>query len=120
MGDPGNKLAAVTLDARTTLASLLSLLRGACCALSVPSCLLLTRHVRGWLQLSHLGGSLGFYSGNVQELLEDVAELKPHIFVSVPRLWNRIYDKVGANRAAAAPFAATRLYPRATATTYDS
>lgn len=46
------------------------------------------------LQLTHLGGSLGFYSGNVQELLEDVVELKPHIFVSVPRLWNRIYDKV--------------------------
>lgn len=29
-------------------------------------------------------------------LLDDIVELKPHIFVSVPRLWNRIYDKVMA------------------------
>ncbi len=42
----------------------------------------------------HLGTSVGFYSGNVLELLDDVAALKPHVFVSVPRLWNRIYDKV--------------------------
>ncbi|KAI8468294.1 MAG: hypothetical protein J3K34DRAFT_427744 [Monoraphidium minutum] len=42
----------------------------------------------------HLGGSIGFYSGNVQELLDDVMALRPHIFVSVPRLWNRIYDRV--------------------------
>ncbi|KIZ03320.1 hypothetical protein MNEG_4636 [Monoraphidium neglectum] len=42
----------------------------------------------------HMGGSIGFYSGNVQELLDDVMVLKPHIFVSVPRLWNRIYDRV--------------------------
>ena len=31
---------------------------------------------------------------SLQELLDDVVELKPNIFVSVPRLWNRIYDKV--------------------------
>lgn len=30
----------------------------------------------------------------VQTLLEDVQELKPTIFISVPRLYNRIYDKV--------------------------
>jgi len=44
----------------------------------------------------HLGGSIGFYSGNVQELLDDVLALRPNIFVSVPRLWNRIYDRVMA------------------------
>jgi long-subunit acyl-CoA synthetase (AMP-forming) len=26
--------------------------------------------------------------------LDDIAELKPTVFCSVPRLWNRIYDKV--------------------------
>ncbi len=31
-----------------------------------------------------------------QELLDDVLTLKPHLFVSVPRLWNRIYDRVMA------------------------
>eukprot|EP00983_Pelagomonas_calceolata_P134916 1162105-Pelagomonas_calceolata.AAC.10 len=34
------------------------------------------------------------FSGNVPDLLDDVLALRPHIFVSVPRLWNRIYDKV--------------------------
>ena len=29
-----------------------------------------------------------------QELLDDILELRPQIFVSVPRLWNRIYDRV--------------------------
>ena len=34
------------------------------------------------------------YRGNVEGLLDDILELKPHVFCSVPRLWNRIYDKV--------------------------
>lgn len=29
----------------------------------------------------------------MQALLDDIEELKPTIFLSVPRLWNRIYDK---------------------------
>jgi long-subunit acyl-CoA synthetase (AMP-forming) len=32
----------------------------------------------------------------VLELLEDIQELRPTLFSSVPRLWNRIYDKVMA------------------------
>ncbi|KAL3160851.1 hypothetical protein ABBQ38_009253 [Trebouxia sp. C0009 RCD-2024] len=40
--------------------------------------------------------SVGFYRGNVLELLDDIQELKPHMFCSVPRLWNRIYDRVTA------------------------
>jgi long-subunit acyl-CoA synthetase (AMP-forming) len=39
------------------------------------------------------GVCVGFYRGNVLELLDDVAELKPTVFTSVPRLYNRIYDK---------------------------
>ncbi|KAF0692233.1 Aste57867_16670 [Aphanomyces stellatus] len=48
-----------------------------------------------------LGIGAGFYRGDVLLLLDDIAELKPHIFVSVPRLFNRIYDKViqGVNTA---------------------
>ena len=34
--------------------------------------------------------------GNVEGLLDDILELKPHVFCSVPRLWNRIYDRVMA------------------------
>ncbi|CAK4693707.1 unnamed protein product [Aphanomyces euteiches] len=40
------------------------------------------------------GGSIGFYQGNPLKLTEDLAELRPTIFTSVPRLLNKIYDKV--------------------------
>mmetsp|Transcript_11365 Transcript_11365/g.28825 ORF Transcript_11365/g.28825 Transcript_11365/m.28825 type:complete len:526 (+) Transcript_11365:576-2153(+) len=47
-------------------------------------------------QLTQNGVSIGFYSGDVLKLLDDIAELKPTIFISVPRLWNRIFDKINA------------------------
>ncbi|KAG0361497.1 hypothetical protein BC939DRAFT_442872 [Gamsiella multidivaricata] len=37
---------------------------------------------------------IGYYQGDTLKLLDDVAVLQPTIFVSVPRLFNRIYDKV--------------------------
>ena len=40
------------------------------------------------------GGSVGFFRGNILWLLEDMALLRPTIFPSVPRLLNRIQDKV--------------------------
>jgi len=42
----------------------------------------------------HFGAAIGFYAGDVAALLDDVQALRPTIFCSVPRLWNRIYDKV--------------------------
>ncbi|KAL8272270.1 hypothetical protein Esti_003787 [Eimeria stiedai] len=41
-----------------------------------------------------LGGRVGFYSGNTQKLLDDVQKLQPTIFCSVPRLFQRIEDRV--------------------------
>ncbi|KAJ3160770.1 Long chain acyl-CoA synthetase 7 peroxisomal [Geranomyces variabilis] len=41
-----------------------------------------------------VGGAIGFYHGDTTALLEDMQILKPTIFPSVPRLLNRIYDKV--------------------------
>ena len=41
------------------------------------------------------GGKIGFYRGDVKLLIEDIQALKPTMFVSVPRLLNRVYDKVG-------------------------
>jgi long-chain acyl-CoA synthetase len=41
-----------------------------------------------------VGVSIGYYSGDPLKLLDDLAELKPHFFPSVPRLFNRIYDKI--------------------------
>lgn len=38
----------------------------------------------------------GFYQGDVMKLKEDLAELKPTIMISVPRLFNRFYDGMQA------------------------
>jgi long-chain acyl-CoA synthetase len=35
-----------------------------------------------------------FFQGDTAKLLDDIAELKPTVFCSVPRLFNRIFDKV--------------------------
>ncbi|KAL4239460.1 Long-chain-fatty-acid--CoA ligase 5 [Mactra antiquata] len=41
-----------------------------------------------------LGARLGFSSGDVKLLTDDLQALKPTLFCTVPRLLNRIYDKV--------------------------
>ena len=38
------------------------------------------------------GCKIGFYSGDPTKLLDDLKVLKPTLFPSVPRLFNRIYD----------------------------
>lgn len=43
------------------------------------------------------GVQIGFFSGDVKLLMDDLATLKPTIFPSVPRLLNRIYDAVQAD-----------------------
>lgn len=40
------------------------------------------------------GGQIGFFRGDVKLLLDDMQTLRPTMFFSVPRLLNRIYDKV--------------------------
>lgn len=42
-----------------------------------------------------VGARIGFFRGDVKELVNDIQALKPTVFVSVPRLLNRVYDKVG-------------------------
>lgn len=39
-------------------------------------------------------GAIGVYSGDMAKLLDDIKFLRPTVFVSVPRLFNRINDKV--------------------------
>ncbi|CAI9776320.1 unnamed protein product [Fraxinus pennsylvanica] len=46
------------------------------------------------ISVVYFGGASGFYQGDNLKLLEDMAVLKPTIFCSVPRLYNRIYDGV--------------------------
>ncbi len=52
------------------------------------------RVVQMWI--TYVGGSIGFFQGDTLKLLDDIAVLKPTVFASVPRLYNRIYDKVFA------------------------
>ncbi|CRG93020.1 acyl-CoA synthetase, putative [Plasmodium gallinaceum] len=40
------------------------------------------------------GIRIGYYSGNIQALIEDIQVLKPSIFISVPRLYNRIHERI--------------------------
>ena len=40
------------------------------------------------------GGSIGYYQGNPLKLIEDCGVLKPTLFPSVPRLFNKIYAKI--------------------------
>lgn len=40
------------------------------------------------------GMKVGFFSGNVQKITEDLGVLKPTLFPSVPRLYNRIFGKI--------------------------
>lgn len=40
------------------------------------------------------GSSIGYYSGDPLKLMEDLQALRPTVFPSVPRLFNRIYDKI--------------------------
>jgi len=40
------------------------------------------------------GASVGFYQGNIVELFNDIATLKPTFLVGAPRVWSRLYDKM--------------------------
>ena len=40
------------------------------------------------------GCQVGFYRGDVKLLMDDIGALKPTVFPTVPRLLNRVYDKV--------------------------
>ncbi|KAL6046229.1 medium-chain fatty acid-CoA ligase faa2 [Balamuthia mandrillaris] len=44
--------------------------------------------------LLYLGVGIGFFQGSVAKLMDDLAELKPSIFCGVPRVYERIHDKV--------------------------
>ncbi|XP_058208512.1 long chain acyl-CoA synthetase 6, peroxisomal isoform X2 [Rhododendron vialii] len=43
---------------------------------------------------AHYGVAVGFYQGDNLKLMDDMATLRPTIFCSVPRLYNRIYSGI--------------------------
>jgi len=58
----------------------------------LPSAHILERIVASTIVF--FGASFGYYSGDVRKLFDDIALLKPTLFVTVPRLLGRLYDKV--------------------------
>ncbi|XP_044500080.1 long chain acyl-CoA synthetase 6, peroxisomal-like isoform X2 [Mangifera indica] len=42
----------------------------------------------------YFGASVGFYQGDSMKLMDDLAALRPTVFCSVPRLYNRIYASI--------------------------
>lgn len=42
-----------------------------------------------------VGGAVGFYTGDMHRLTDDFKALRPTVMPAVPRVLNRIYDKVG-------------------------
>ncbi|XP_055854860.1 long-chain-fatty-acid--CoA ligase 1 isoform X2 [Episyrphus balteatus] len=47
----------------------------------------------------YVGGAVGFYSGDIRELTNDLKALKPTVMPAVPRLLNRVYDKIQVDLA---------------------
>lgn len=45
------------------------------------------------------GAAVGFYSGNIRDLTQDLKALRPTIMPAVPRLLNRVYDKFQSDLA---------------------
>ncbi|KAK8572978.1 hypothetical protein V6N13_048549 [Hibiscus sabdariffa] len=43
------------------------------------------------INLAHFGVAVGFYQGDTMKLMDDLVALRPTLFCSVPRLYNRIY-----------------------------
>lgn len=42
-----------------------------------------------------VGMRVGYYSGNISMIFEDMKELQPTILICVPRILNKIHEKVG-------------------------
>lgn len=47
-----------------------------------------------FLHITYVGGKVGMFGGDVLKIKDDLAILKPTIFVSVPRLFNKFYDTI--------------------------
>jgi long-chain acyl-CoA synthetase len=58
------------------------------------------------------GAAVGFYQGDTLKIVEDLTAIRPTIFPSVPRLYNRIYDRI-TGKANAAGGIKTSLFNQA-------
>ncbi|KNC86698.1 hypothetical protein SARC_01165 [Sphaeroforma arctica JP610] len=49
----------------------------------------------------HYGAAVGFYEGHIPNLIADIQELRPTFLIAVPRVLNRIHDKIQQGISAA-------------------
>lgn len=47
--------------------------------------------------LLFFGAAIGFYGGDIMKMKDDLQILKPTLFVSVPRIYNKFYAKIKGN-----------------------
>ena len=45
----------------------------------------------------YASGCIGFYSGDILKIMDDLKAVRPTMFASVPRLYNRIYNVIMDN-----------------------
>jgi long-chain acyl-CoA synthetase len=65
------------------------------------------------------GASIGFYSGSVRQLKDDMEVLKPTIFVSVPRIFNMFYTTI-RQRFDSLPYARRQVVSQAVSSKLSS
>lgn len=59
------------------------------------------------------GGKIAFYRGDVKVIIDDVKMARPNGFCSVPRLLNRVHDKVGSHHLTSnLPIMVTKVKPK--------
>ncbi|KAL0973937.1 hypothetical protein UPYG_G00213180 [Umbra pygmaea] len=58
----------------------------------LPLAHMFERTVQGLLMMH--GGRIGFFQGDIRLLMDDLATLRPTVFPVVPRLLNRMFDKI--------------------------
>ena len=66
----------------------------------------------------YAAAAVGFYQGDTLKLLDDLQALRPTLFASVPRLYNRFYDKIVGGAKAKGGIAAM-LFTKALNTKLD-
>ncbi|XP_074573072.1 long chain acyl-CoA synthetase 6, peroxisomal-like [Curcuma longa] len=69
--------------------------------------------------MAHFGVAVGFYQGDIMKLMDDMAALRPTIFCSVPRLYNRICDGI-TNAVKTSGGLRERLFNAAYSSTMDA
>ncbi|OLY82978.1 Long chain acyl-CoA synthetase 7, peroxisomal [Smittium mucronatum] len=98
-GTTGNPKGALSTHSAYTIAAkssseTLSLVDTQCYISYLPLAHCYGRNLENFITL--IGGSIGYFQGDITKIVEDCQALQPTLFASVPRLLNRLYDAMTA------------------------